>query len=110
MTRTIRKVLAVAGACFLFANAHAWDGVTSGVPGALEVTNGGNYGLRIYLANQTSMCGSSTPTWIYLEPTDSNYSTYLAVLLFAKAQGTPVTLYGIREANGFCRLGHMLAS
>lgn len=110
MTRTIRKALAVAGACLVFVNAQAWDGATSGVPGGLEVTGAGNFGFRVYLASPVSMCGPSSPNWAYIEPTDSNYSTYVAVILSAKAQGTSVQIYTIRDARGYCHIGHLGAS
>jgi hypothetical protein len=110
MMRTIRKALAVAGACFIFVNAHAWDGSTAGVPGGLEVTGAGNFGFRVSLASPVPMCGPSTPGWAYVEPTDSNYSTYVAVILMAKSHGTSVTVYTIRDANGYCRIGHLGAS
>lgn len=43
--------------------AYAWDGSNEGVPGLIEVAQGGNAGFRVYLTGLTSMCGPSTPSW-----------------------------------------------
>jgi hypothetical protein len=107
MLRTIRKVLLVAAACFMSVSAHAWDGSNAGVPGLIEVTNGQNFGFRVHLATPVSMCGQSTQAWAYLNATDSNYATYVAVILSAKAQGTQVIVYTIRDASGYCHIEHL---
>lgn len=99
-----------AATLLLFAWSHcalAWDGVNVGVPGVIEITHGQNYGFRVYLTNQTAMCGSGSYSWVYLNSTDSNYQTYVAAILTAKAQGTQVSLFGVLEPGGFCKLGHM---
>ena len=61
----------------------------------------------VNLVNVTAMCGASTPGWIYLNSDDSNYSTYVATILMAKAQGTPLTFFAVRESDGYCHLGHL---
>jgi hypothetical protein len=99
-----------AAAALVFAWSHsalAWDGVNTGVPGLIEITHGQNYGFRVHLTNVTAMCGSGSFNWVYLNASDSNYTTYVAAILAAKAQGTEVLLYGVLEPGGYCKLGHM---
>ena len=76
----------------------------------LDVTAGTAYGLRVYLAGVSSaMCTGSSTNWAYLNNTDSNYSTYLAALLMAKATGARVTLY-LTFAAGQCQIGYLTVS
>ncbi len=51
------------------------------------------------------MC-TGGPDWAYLNEDDSNYKTYVAALLTARAQGTPVTIYSNLE-NGYCKIGYI---
>ncbi|HEY0684629.1 MAG TPA: hypothetical protein VGD45_20000 [Steroidobacter sp.] len=87
--------------------ASAWDGVNDGVPGLIEVTNANNYGVRVHLANPVSMCGPNSHSFVYFEPTDDNYKSYMATILVAKAQGTQVRLFALADGNGYCKLGHL---
>ena len=87
----------------------AWDGSNNGTIAQIEITEGGNYGLRIFLTGNPAMCGN-TNTWAYLEPTDSNYNGYLAVLLMAKVQATPVSIYTTRNAYGYCHISDISIS
>lgn len=99
-----RSVL-VASVLFSATTAYAWDGVQTGYPGALQVTQAGNYGFRVTLKTPDVMCGNAN-TWAYLEPTDSNYATFVAVILSAQARGARVTFYSNRDGSGYCRIGH----
>ncbi len=40
----------------------------------------------VYLSPAVSMCGNSN-TWAYLDTTDTNYSTSVATVMMARAQG-----------------------
>lgn len=85
--------------------AHAWDGVVSGNIYAVEITGGNNFGFRVFVSGVTNMCGSGS-NWAYLNETDSNYKTYVAAILAAKAQGSSVTVYSTLE-NGYCHIGYI---
>lgn len=63
----------------------AWDGTVSGKISSINVTGGENYGFRVSLANSPKLCGNNH-TWAYLNESDSNYKTYISVLLAAKWQ------------------------
>lgn len=54
------------------------------------------------------MCAGG-PTWSYLNDTDSNYKTFVAVMLLAKAQGNPITVFTTLEA-GYCHIGYISTS
>ena len=105
MSARIRS-LALAVLCFAgIGVAHAWDGVASGNISAVEITGGNNFGFRIFVGGVTNMCGSGS-NWAYLNESDSNYKTYVAAILAAKAQGTPVTVFSTLE-NGYCHVGYI---
>lgn len=90
-----------------FANSVlAWDGYVSGKIGIVEVTGPGNYSFRIWLQGYAALCGNGN-AWAYLDDSDGNYKTYVAALLSAKALGETITLYTTRDANGYCRIGHL---
>jgi hypothetical protein len=86
--------------------ASAWDGAVTAAPGQIDITSGGNYGFRVFLQSFPAMCGNQND-WAYLNSSDSNYSTYVAAILMARAQGTNVTIYSDRDANGYCRIGYV---
>jgi hypothetical protein len=85
--------------------AHAWDGVASGNIYAVEITGGNSFGFRVFVSGVTNMCGSGS-NWAYLNESDSNYKTYVAGILAAKAQGSTVTVYSTLE-NGYCHIGYI---
>lgn len=90
-------------------NVVAWDGMTNGHIRTIDVTGGNNYGFRVSLEGGPPLCGNSH-TWAYINETDSNYQTYVAVLLAAKAAKQSVTLYTNRQNNasdGFCHIGYI---
>ena len=85
--------------------ALAWDGSVSGTINTLDVTAAGNYALRVTLNGVSTMCNGGA-SWAWLNETGSNYKTYAAALMMAKAQGTPVLIYTNLE-YGHCRIGYI---
>lgn len=85
--------------------AWAWDGTQSLVPGTIDVTAGSNMGFRVW----GPTCNGSA-NFAYLLDTDSNYNTYVAAILMAKAQGLSVTFYTTKDASGYCHLGYLTLS
>lgn len=86
----------------------AWDGVVSGTINTLEVTAGHNFGFRISLVGIGIMCAGGGAI-AYLNESDSNYKTYVAALMTARAQGSNATVYSNLE-NGHCHIGHVAIS
>lgn len=94
---------------FIFFSLHsfAWDGQVSGKVIRIDVAGGQNYGFRVYLDGLPKLCGNNH-TWAYLNDTDSNYQTYVAVLLAAKAANYNVRLYANKEgSNAYCHIGYI---
>jgi hypothetical protein len=100
-------VVGVLGAMAFPSTALAWSGQASGVIFQIDVTDGDGYGLRAYLST-TAMCGASTGNWAYLNSSDSNYSTYAAALMMAKATGENVTIFSNVDSGGFCHIGYVM--
>lgn len=100
----------VVGILMLIASepALAWDGVVAGTIHALDVTQGENYGFRVYLNGVGSNCTGGA-NWSYINESDSNYKTFVAVLMMAKAQEAQVTIYTNLQ-NGYCRIGYITLS
>lgn len=91
---------------FLSFSSFAWDGVVSGNIASIDVTAGNNYGFRVALEGAPALCGNSH-TWAFLNESDSNYQTFVSVLLAAKAAKQNVTLYANRTAGdpiGYCHI------
>lgn len=89
--------------------AYSWDGAVSGKVAKIDVTSGENYGFRVYLEGYPKLCGNDH-NWAYLNETNSNYKTYVAVLLSAKAAKQDVVIYTNRKgavANGYCNIGYI---
>jgi hypothetical protein len=84
--RSILSYLTGTIASLIASIALAWDGTPTGIPGQIDVAQGSGLGYRIYLSPAVSMCGNSN-AWAYLNTTDINYSTYVATIMMAKAQG-----------------------
>lgn len=86
----------------------AWDGSVAGKIHSIEVTQGNNFGFRITLEGAPKFCGNEN-SWAFLNELDSNYQTYVSVLLAAKAAKLDVIIYSTREnVSGYCRIGHIL--
>jgi hypothetical protein len=94
----------------LFSNqVFAWDGSEFGKIYQVDVTSGTNYEFRVSLNGAKRLRGNDH-AWAYVNETDSNYNTYVAVLLAAKAAQQTVTLYTNRKDNsstGYCHLGYI---
>lgn len=87
-------------------NSLAWDGVAKDRIGSIQVTEANNAAFRIGFESGKTFCG--THTWSYLNKTDSNYETYVSVLLAAKMSGKEVTVYTAKKGDyGFCNIGHI---
>ncbi|MCS4306768.1 hypothetical protein M2404_001093 [Rheinheimera pacifica] len=87
-------------------SAIAWDGEVYEKIQSIDVTGGGNYGFRVTLEGAPPICGNAN-TWGFLNDTDSNYQTYVSVLLAAKAAKMNVTIFTVRDVNGYCHVGHV---
>ena len=87
----------------------SWAGSISGTVQIIDVAPGENYGFRVYLKDLPTMCGN-TNNWAYVNESDSNYKTYVSVLLAAKMAGTPVVIFSERETvsgSGYCHIGYI---
>jgi len=87
----------------------AWDGSVTGEIKTIEVTAGENYGFRVILTGNPQLCGNSH-TWAYIKESDSNYQTYVSVLLAAKMGNKKVQLLTTKETssgNEYCHIGYM---
>lgn len=108
MRKALMPIVSVAcGLWLLCVSQHvaAWDGSITGQIHTIEVTHGSNLGFRVSLVGLPILCAGGQP-WAYLNETDSNYKTYVAVLLLARAQSSPVVLYMNREGS-YCHIGHI---
>lgn len=113
MTKLKRHLIAVTAAIagIHSANAQTWDGVVVGQISDVHTSSSiGNYDFRVALKdNTTQWCGSSNAGavgWAGLHSTDPNYKTVQSVLLLAAATGRSVTLYLVRDASGYCKIGY----
>lgn len=88
-----------------------WDGTTSGYIQSINVAGGENYGFRIKLTGYPKLCGGETGhDWAYLNESQSNYQTFVSVLLSAYMAGKKVTIYTNHESSsgsGYCRIGYV---
>ena len=105
-TTVVSLALCALGAVAFPNPALAWSGQVSGVIFELDVTDGNDFGFRVFLP-VTSMCGTSTPNWAYLNSSDSNYSTYAAALMMAKATSEGVTIFSNVDSSGYCHIGYV---
>jgi len=97
----------VVGGMMLMAGepALAWDGVVTGTIASIEVAQGNNFAFRVHLSGVATAC-TGGPSWSYLNEGDSNYKTFVAALMMAKAQGSAVNIYSTM-VNGYCQIGHI---
>jgi hypothetical protein len=94
-------------AIFLYCNlANSWDGAIYGTISRIDIAPGENYGIRIYLKDFPKLCGNQAD-WAYLNESDSNYKTFVSVLLAAHMAQKNVTLYS-NQQNGFCHIGYVV--
>lgn len=91
-------------------NAFAsWDGSVLGEVATIDVADGENYGFRIGLKGAPKLCGNEH-NWAYLNESDSNYDTFVSVLLAAKMSNSQVIIYSRKEVtsgNGYCHIGYI---
>jgi hypothetical protein len=99
--------------CLLLATmsnlSFAWAGTVSGTVQMIDVAPGENYGFRVYIKDLPAMCGNSN-NWAYINESDSNYKTYVSVILAAKMAGTPVVIFSEKETtsgNNYCHIGYI---
>ncbi len=88
----------------------SWDGVISGKINTIDVAPGQNYGFRISLKGGPQLCGN-THKWAYLNESDSNYQTFVSVLLAAKMADKEIIIYSNHEtASGqsYCHVGYIV--
>ena len=105
LSRLLRFIVTIAAVLSLSSVAMAWDGTFYGVVGVVDVTDGANFGFRLY--GTGPLCGNAN-NWAYLNAADSNYATYVAAILMAKAQGSSINLYMTRDAaTGHCHIGYL---
>jgi hypothetical protein len=105
----LKKNIVLLSLFFISLNAlAAWDGTVVGKIKDVHVTSAENYGYRVVLDGSPKLCGNNH-TWAYLNKSDSNYETYVSVLLAAKFAKTNVTLYTTKStANEYCHIGYIV--
>lgn len=90
---------------------HAWDGNIKGVVKSIDVADNNNYDFRVTLQDNSGAskksCSQSV-TWSYINESDSNYSTYVSVLLAAKMAKNDVTIFTNKDSNGYCKIGYIV--
>jgi len=86
----------------------AWDGVVTGRVSQIDATDGNNLGFRVYLDGAPA-CGTGTPGWAYLNQSFDNYQVVAALVMTAWTTNRRVTLFSIRDTNGWCRIGYVQA-
>lgn len=112
LKKNFLKALMAAGLALSSLSAHAWDGVVTGKIVRLDGVNQvGNYDLRVYLDNASSMCtGGLDPTWSYINANDANYKGLLSMVLTAYTAGKTITVYANKRENGYCQIGYIAIS
>jgi hypothetical protein len=103
------KLLIMFTSAFISIRAIAWDGIIEGQIQGIDVAPGENYGFRVSLKNSPQMCGNAH-AWAYLNESDSNYKTFVSVLLAAKMAEKTVTIFTTKETNSgnnYCHIGYV---
>jgi len=88
----------------------AFDGDQSGVPAQIDAYNNNVVGFRVYLPISVGMCSGSSDNWAYLiggTNADANYSTFVATILTAKAQGSVLRLLTRADGAGHCQIQYI---
>jgi len=83
-----------------------WDGTFTGKIFQIHVTGAENYGFRVVLEGRPALCGNNN-NWAYVNKSNSNYETYVSVLLSAKLAGSPVKIQSNQSTNGYCEIGYL---
>ena len=91
--------------------AYSWDGNIRGKIDRIDVAEKNNYDFRVTLkggdGNVLYSCADNVG-WSYTNEGQSNYSTYVAVLLAAKMADKEVTILTTKDAQGYCRIGYVV--
>jgi len=94
-------------ALFLFsARLWAWDGVTTGYIGSIEVTGAENFAFRIHMDDEATFCG--TADWAYIDKSSDNYEAYVNALLTAKSTNSLIRAYTIYDDSGRCQIQYLV--
>ena len=85
-----------------------WDGTVTGKIKNIDVvsTNGDNFGFRLALVDNPSLCGNNN-TWAYINKSDDNYDAVVSVLLAAKMAEREVILYSNQASASYCHIGYV---
>lgn len=85
--------------------AAAWDGIKTGkVSGIDVVTEGQNFGFRVYM-DGAPMCGTSE-AWAFVNRDADNYDAIVSVITSAYLSGKVVTLL-TNQSGIYCRIGYV---
>lgn len=90
---------------------YAWDGNIRGIVKSIDVTDNNNYDFRVTLQDSSGVSKKScsqTVTWSYINESDSNYSTYVSLLLAAKMAKNDVTIFTTKDSKGYCKIGYVV--
>lgn len=90
---------------------YAWDGNIKGVVKSIDVADNNNYDFRVTLQDSSGVSKKScsqTVTWSYINESDSNYSTYVSLLLAAKMAKNDVTIFTTKDSKGYCKIGYVV--
>ncbi len=86
---------------------YSWDGAITGKINTVDVAPGTNLGFRVSLSGAPAICGSAA-TWAYLNNTDSNYETFVSVMLAAKMADRAITIYTTKIGSlEYCKIGYI---
>ncbi|MEP2990307.1 MAG: hypothetical protein ABJN65_00990 [Parasphingorhabdus sp.] len=90
-------------------SAYGWDGAKTGTISMIDVeTTGSNYGLRVQLNGETSMCGTSA-SWAYVNVDAGNYDATASAFMLAYSTGKTVSIYSNIDSGGtYCKIGYVV--
>ncbi|WP_233081938.1 DUF5992 family protein [Rheinheimera soli] len=101
---SVKKIYVLFFGFFMSMTCLAWDGITIGKIHTIDVTDAENFAFRITFTNGEKFCGIHT--WAFLNKSDSNYDTYVSVLLAAKMAEKTVSVY-TTSSGGYCKIGYI---
>ena len=106
----ISLLIGIFAAALIAAPALAWDGSMQGKIAMVELPHQtDNIGLRVYLTGGPPLCGNSYG-WAYVDTSASNYQALVSMLTAIWLAGKTVTLFTVRDPQGYCRIGHIYGS
>ena len=73
----------------------------------IDVTSGNNLGFRILLKGVDFECGNGSRQ-AYLNESDSNYQTFVSVLLAARMAKAKVRIYNAEGASQNCKITYVI--